>query len=168
MACAAAGAAVAAGQLGMIHGLVPGGTAAALLACCGLVAIGYAAAAGRGTLMARVAVPSTVDSGLIGLILVAGGATAWIVDPAALTSRGASFALILLGLALQSLGGLLVIHEPADAPERRRLRLGAIGACLIAMGILACVRRPDPTSGSDVVRLSLAGAAAKESPANGR
>ncbi len=97
--------------------------AAFILACAGLVSIGFVTAYGRQTLLIRVAGRSSAGAVELGRLLVCAGLTVLVGAPLAVHLFGATAALIMLAVSLVAIGGTLVIHDPAGSPMTRRVRL---------------------------------------------
>ena len=107
--------------------------------CLGLMMIGYATTYGRKTLLARVASKSTTGTQIMSRLLVCAALTAWIGVPVMLTIMGTTATLVMLALSMLTLGGLLIIYEPAYSLRTRRIRLLAIFGSITTMIFLAAL-----------------------------
>lgn len=110
------------------------------IACLGLGAIAYAAAYGHRALLARVAGRPAAGAAVVARSLAASALLVGLVLPAWMPRVDLGTTVLAFSLGLVGLGGTLVIHEPADSTQTRRIRLCAIFASIGAMITLAFVR----------------------------
>jgi len=154
-ACNVAGVVVAIGAVACSSSSGRAGATVFLLACAGMVGIGFATAYGRQTLLIRVASRSSAGAVELGRLLVCAGLTLLVGAPLAVHFFGATAALIMLAVSLVALGGTLVIHDPVGSPQTRRIRLATLFISMGTMLLLSLlpttrnVGPPNPGSATD-------------------
>ena len=131
VACNVAGIIVAMGAVARSSSSGIANAAVIMLACAGLVGIGFATAYGRQTLLIRVASRSSAGAVELGRLLVCAGLTLLLGAPLAVHFFGPTATLIMLAVSLIALGGTLVIHDPVGSPQTRRVRLALL---FVSMG----------------------------------
>ncbi len=137
IACAAAGVIVAASTVVFTEPIVHSSGVAVLLACVSMVAVGFAMAYGRQTLLHRVASRSYAGATVLTRTLVSAALIVWLGAPIAVSLVGRPITLVILALSLLAMGGTLIVHEPGHSPRTRRARLCAVFGSAAAMIVLA-------------------------------
>jgi len=136
-ACNLAGVVVAMGAVTSSSWSKKTNTTIFILACAGLVGIGFATTFGRKALLIRVASRSSAGAVELGRLLVCAGLTLLVAAPLAVHFFGPTAALIMLAVSLVALGGTLVIHDPVVSPQTRRIRLATLFVSMGTMLILS-------------------------------
>jgi len=136
VAYAIAGITIALGALTLLYGRPISTPLAVLLVGCAVAAAGYCLSYGREALMARVALRSAVSALTLARLMFCAGATIWFAAPPANGVLSGPATLIILAVALVALGGVLILHEPNYDPASRRIRLVAVFASIVVLGLL--------------------------------
>ncbi|MBU0719229.1 MAG: hypothetical protein KJ749_13340, partial [Planctomycetes bacterium] len=103
----------------------------------GVASLGFAAAYGRQTLLARVASRSAAGATMLARVLAFSALAVWIGVPLAVERFGPRASLAVPALLIVAVGVVLVAHEPAGTLRTRRARLAAALTVLVLAILLA-------------------------------